>query len=144
MSIDRNAEYLWRQTLSKIDTVFGRLEYLSSLRNQHTGRYEHHGLGLRMGVETSHFTLLQSHEAAFADWVSFSLEAQKRELSAYLSQREEPGEEIVKSWIRVKPFPTWIPETTRSAERALFLSDLDILLELLRREMGVVLTDPDA
>ena len=97
-----------------------------------------------MGVETSHFTLLQSHEAAFADWVSFSLEAQKRELSAYLSQREEPGEEIVKSWIRVKPFPTWIPETTRSAERALFLSDLDILLELLRREMGVVLTDPDA
>ena len=144
MSIDRNAEHLWRQTLSKIETVFGRLEYLSSLRNPHTGRYEHHGLGLRMGVETSHYTLLQSHEAAFADWVSFSLDAQKRELSTYLIKREEPAEDIVRSWLRVKPFPTCIPATTRSAERALFLTDLDVLLELLRREMGVALSDPDA
>jgi hypothetical protein len=144
MSIDRNAEYLWRQTLSKIETVFGRLEYLSSLRNPHTGRYEHHGLSLRMGAGTSHLTLLQSHEAAFADWVSFSLEAQKRELTEYLSKREEPSGEIVRSWLRVKPFPTWIPATTRSAERTLFLTDLDVLLELLRRELGVVLMDPDA
>jgi hypothetical protein len=144
MTTDRNAEYLWRHTLSQIDTVFGRLEYLSSLRNPHTGKYEHYGLEQRLGAENSQNTLLQSHEAAFADWVSFSLDAQKRELVAYLSKREETSEEIIRSWLRVKPFATWIPAATRSAERALFLSDLDVVLELLRRERGVALLDPDA
>ena len=94
MSLDRNAEYLWRQTLSKIETVFGRVEYLSSLRNPHTGRYEHHGLAGRIGVETAHTILLQSHEAAFADWVSFSLDAQKRELNTYLIKRGEPRRKL--------------------------------------------------
>jgi hypothetical protein len=144
MEFNRTIEDLWRHTLSQIGTVFGRLEYLSSLRNPHTGRYEHFGLEQRFGAEKSDSTLRLSHEGVFADWVSFSLEAQKRELLTYLAGRDEPVDEVLESWLRVKPFATWVPASTRSAERTLFLADLDVLLELLRRERGVAAPDPDA
>lgn len=144
MRNDKTADDLWRHTLSQIDTVFGRLEYLSSLRNAHTGRYEHFGLEQRFGAERSEATLRSSHERIFGDWIGFSLEVQKRELITYLSGREETPAEILGSWLRVQPFATWVPANARNAERALLLSDLQLLLELIRREYGVGAPDPDA
>ena len=50
-ALDRNAASdLWRNTLSQIPSVFGRLVYLASLRNANNGRYEHHGLALVLGT----------------------------------------------------------------------------------------------
>ncbi len=143
MDYKRTVEDLWRYTLSQIDTVFGRLEYLASLRNHHTGRYEHFGLEQRFGPEQSDATLRKSHEQIFADWIGFSLERQKGELKTYFSGRDETVAEIMDSWLRVKPFATWVPASTRNAERALFLSDLDVILELVRREYGVGAPDPE-
>ena len=34
----------WRRTLAGVPTLPGRLEYLASLRNAHSGQYEHFGL----------------------------------------------------------------------------------------------------
>jgi hypothetical protein len=142
MEISRTAEDLWRVTLSQIETVFGRLEYLSSLRNGHTGIYEHWGFEQRFGAAQSNETLRLSHQNIFAEWVGFPLE--KREVEAYLAGREEQVADIIAAWLRVNPFPTWVPAQTRPAERNLFLGDLDILLELLRRDFGVAAPDPDA
>ena len=144
MAFGGTAEDLWRHTLSRIETVFGRLEYLASLRNLHTGRYEHFGLEQRFGSDEANSTLRISHEAVFSDWVAFSLEAQKREVLHYLALRRESAEEIVATWLQVKPFATWVPANRRAAERSLFLGDLDLLLELIRREVGVAAPDPDA
>ncbi len=144
MEFHRTIDDIWRHTLSQIPTLFGRLEYLSTIRNPHTGRYEHFGLEQSFGAEQSDMTLRLSHERLFADWVAFPLEAQKRELQNYLSGREETAGEVIESWLRVKPFATWVPANTRNAERTLFLTDLDLLMELLRRELGVGAPDPDA
>lgn len=144
MDQSKAATDLWRHTLSQIETVFGRLEYLSTLRNHHTGRYEHYGLEQRVGAERSEATLRRSHEALFMDWLGFALETQKGEIEVYLSTREETVEEILSSWLRVRPFNTWVPASARNAERQLFLSDLNVVLELIRRERGVGAPDPDA
>ena len=144
MDKTKAADDLWRFTLSQIDTVFGRLEYLATLRNHHTGRYEHFGLEQRFGAELSEVTLRRSHEEFFADWIGFSLETQKRELEDYLAGRDESVPEILSSWLRVRPFGTWVPASARRAERQLFLTDLDVILELVRRERGVGAPDPDA
>jgi hypothetical protein len=144
MEQTRAAADLWRHTLSSIPTVFGRLEYLASLRNPHSGRYEHYGLEQRFGSEPANETLRESHEANFAAWLALHLDKQKSQIEQYLSGREESGEAIVESWLRVKPFPTWVPARARATERSLFLSDLDALIELIRREYGVALPDPDA
>src|SRR5438270_3121880 len=68
---------LWRHTLSKLPTFFGRLEYLSSLRNPNSGLYEHHGLGQMFGYENADETLRRSHLEVFHEWLCLSLERQK-------------------------------------------------------------------
>ena len=42
---------LWRNTLSQIPTLFGRLVYLSSLRDSNSGAYEHYGLAKVFGAK---------------------------------------------------------------------------------------------
>jgi len=144
MEPSRAATDLWRHTLSQIPTVLGRIEYLASLRNSKTGRYEHHGLELRFGGDSANDTLRESHEESFSGWLALPLEEQKYQIEQYLDAQEEPAKEIVEAWLRLKPFTTWVPARARTSERTLFLTDLDALVELIRREFGVVLPDPDA
>ncbi len=55
---DRSAASdLWRNTLSQIPTVYGRLVYLASLRNPNTGHYGHHGLSLVFGEDEANRAL---------------------------------------------------------------------------------------
>ena len=52
---------LFKNTLSRIPTVFGRLAYLASLRGPDSGVYGHHGLTLMFGREESKRALARSH-----------------------------------------------------------------------------------
>src|ERR1700733_4646430 len=82
---DRSAASdLWRNTLSQIPTVFGRLVYLASLRNPNNGNYEHHGLALVFGEDEANRALKDSHSTVFAGWLTFNLEQQKADLDLYL------------------------------------------------------------
>jgi hypothetical protein len=128
---------LWRRTLSQIPGVFGRLVYLASLRNSNTGLYEHHGLASAFGEEEADRTLRASHERTFAEWLSFNLENQKLDLDVYLSGLSTDRKTIVKTWLRLAPYRNFIPAAAGAAERALYLSDLAALLDVLRVENGV-------
>jgi len=44
---------LWKHTLSRIPTAYGRLMYLGSLRDPNSGIYRHHGLSAAFGREES-------------------------------------------------------------------------------------------
>jgi hypothetical protein len=132
---------LWRNTLSQIPSVFGRLVYLSSLRAQNTGFYEHHGLGLLFGEEEADRALRKSHEDSFADWLNFSLEQQRADLDLYLSALTGPRRTIIETWIRLMPYRNVVPAAARRSERKLFLTDFDALLHGLKFEYGV--SDPN-
>lgn len=144
-SLERSAASdLWRNTLSQIPTVFGRLIYLSSLRGSDTGAYEHHGLALIFGEQESDSALRRSHEDAFAEWLSFSLEQQKADLDLYLAALTARRRAVIETWLRLTPYRNLIPVSGRTAERDLFLLDFEALLEILRNEYGVAAPDPDA
>jgi hypothetical protein len=128
---------LWRNTLSQIPSVFGRLVYLSSLRGPNTGVYEHHGLGLLFGEDEADKALRKSHEDAFADWLNYSLEQQRADLDLYLSALAGPRRKIIDTWIRVMPYRNLVPAAARRSERKLFLADFDALLHGLKFEYGV-------
>ena len=135
---------LWRHTLTQIPTVFGRLVYLSSLRNQNTGLYEHHGLIQIFGDEEADRTLRQSHAQVFAEWLCFGLEEQKGDLEEYLSSLEGTKERVLSTWIRLSPYRNLLPSEAREVERHLYVSDLETVLELLKYENGVACPDPES
>jgi hypothetical protein len=135
---------LWRHTLSQIPSVFGRLVYLSSLRNPNTDTYEHHGFALMFGQEEADRTLRRSHAQTFAEWLCYTLEQQKADLELYLSALGNNKRAVLDAWLRLTPYRNLIPGSARRAERELYLHDLEVLLELLKNECGAAGPDPDA
>ena len=144
-SLERGAAPdLWRNTLSQIPSVFGRLVYLCSLRDQNTGAYQHYGLSQAFGEEESDRVLRGSHEKAFGEWLCYTLEQQKADLDLYLSGLEGNRRTILETWIRLAPYRNLVPSSAREVERQLYLGDLETILELLKGEYGVASPDPDA
>src|SRR6204780_5820687 len=142
---DRSAASdLWRNTLSQIPTVFGRLVYLASLRNSNNGSYEHHGLGLVFGEDEANRALKDSHSAVFAEWLTFNLEQQKADLDLYLSALFEDKRVVVETWIRLAPYRNLLPASVRGIEKRLYIADFTALLELFKAAYGVSVPDPDA
>lgn len=145
VAFDRSASAdLWRNTISQIPSVFGRLVYLASLRNPNNGSYGHHGLALVFGEDEANKALKNSHSAVFAEWLSFNLEQQKADLDLYISALFEDKRVVVETWIRLAPYRNLLPASVRSVERHLYLADFTSLLELFKGAYGVVVPDPDA
>ena len=143
--LDRSAAAdLWRHTLSQIPSVFGRLVYLSSLRDMNTDAYNHHGFAQIFGRAVSDKTLRASHRTAFADWLEFTLEEQKADLDLYLSTLDGKKKTIIEAWLRLTPYRDYMPSNAKRADRELFLTDLEALLTLLKNQHGASSPDPDA
>jgi hypothetical protein len=145
LTFDRSAAAdLWRNTISQIPSVFGRLVYLASLRNPNNGSYEHHGLALVFGEDEANKALKTSHAAVFAEWLSFNLEQQKADLDLYISALFEDKRVVIESWIRLTPYRNLLPASVRGVERRLYIADFTALLELFKAAYGVAVPDPDA
>ena len=138
------ASDLWRNTLSQIPSVFGRLVYLASLRNPNNGKYEHYGLALVFGDDEANAALRDGHAAVFAEWLTFNMEQQKADLDLYLAGLFEDKRLVVQTWIRLAPYQNLIPASVRSVERRLYINDLAALMELFRNAYAVAAPDPDA
>ncbi|MGA2184026.1 MAG: hypothetical protein ABSH47_13435 [Bryobacteraceae bacterium] len=133
--LDRDASgVLWRRTLSQIPSLFGRLAWLSSLRNPNTGLYEHHGLAVLFGPEGSSRALRLSHLACCREWLNCSLEERMADLRLYLASQSSSPVEIIGNWQELGFWRTILPASIRGAERALYLADVEALLTLLQNE----------
>jgi hypothetical protein len=135
---------VWRNTLSQIPSTFGRLVYLSSLRDPNSSLYQHHGLAHLFSEMEADKALRFSHEEVFAQWLCLTLEQQKRDLDLYLSGLEGDRRTVLRAWLQLASYRNSLPATAREVERDLFLTDLETLLELLKNEYGVSVPDPDA
>jgi hypothetical protein len=135
---------LWRNSLSQISSVFGRLVYLSALRNPNSARYSHHGLALVFGEDEANRALRKSHSQAFSEWLSFTLEQQKADVELYLSGLAEDKNTVLQAWIHLTPYRNLIPNSAKTVERRLYLTEFNAIVELLKNEYGVAGPDPDA
>ena len=127
---------LWRKTLLRIPTHFGRLVFLSSLRDALTGRYSHPPLSQIVGGEITDRTLCHSHHEIFSEWLSFTLAEQKADLDEYLKASHSP--------LDLVPYRDIAPGTAHQVERQLYLTDLETLLELRRFGRGGAYLVPEA
>ncbi|HLY16604.1 MAG TPA: hypothetical protein VKR61_05240 [Bryobacteraceae bacterium] len=121
--------------MARIPTLFGRLTYLASLRNQNNGEYEHPALAQMVGDEQAGETLRRSHARVFQDWLCLNLEQQKADLQEYLAETSNPAA-LLTGWVGSRSYQALAPATVQDVERQLFLGDLEILLGTLRHEYG--------
>ena len=133
----------WQRMLAGIPTFPGRIAYLASLRNIHSGVYEHMGLAQRIGEDDTDMLLRRSHLEIFQEWLCFGLERQKDELEEYFSGLPGDKREIIATWLSIEPYGAWVPADSRDIERKLYYTDLSVVLELIRTEYGVSSRDPD-
>jgi hypothetical protein len=132
----RPVEDLWLRTLSQIPTVYGRLVYLASLRDSNSGQYKHHGLAMVFSPEAAHEALSESHLSSFREWLAMSLEHQKADLDLYMSDQPTDRRTLVENWIRLAPYRTLMPAAVTAPEEALFMADVEALLQVLRNELA--------
>jgi hypothetical protein len=135
---------LWRNTLSQIPSLFGKLVYLAGLRNPNNGRYEHHGLTLLFGEDQANSALKKSHIRAFEEWLTFNLEQQKADLELYFSGLFEDRHTVLKTWVKLAPYRNLIPASAKKVERKLYVADLTAILALLKSASAAAGPDRDA
>jgi hypothetical protein len=133
--LDRSAvEDLWRHTLSKIPTLYGRLTYLASLRDPNSGVYRHHGLAAVFGREDSGKALRAGHERVFLDWINLSLAEKNDDLRRYLAGLDDPLKLVVEHLLSSGIYRSQVPDSARKMEREFFGNDLETLLLVIRNE----------
>jgi hypothetical protein len=129
---------LWKHTLSRIPTLYGRLAYLAGLRDPNSGSYRHYGLATVFGREESAKALRESHEQAFVDWLKLTLPEKHHDLISHLTALEDAQNVIVapgvvaENWLRSGIYRTIPPAAARPVENELFYRDLEALLETIR------------
>ncbi len=126
------AAELWRRTLSQIPTVFGRLVYLAALRDANTGLYQHFGFAQRFSDREADKALRRSHANTFESWLHFSLEQQKDDLETYLDGLDQDRAIVLANWKAFPPFTGFLPASSKDVQRQLFLSDLDLVIDIVK------------
>ena len=122
---------LFKNTLSRIPTLFGRLAYLASLRDPVSGIYRHHGLGSIFGREETRKALSLSHWQIFREWLNIPLEEKSEDLRIYLNSLEDPAVAVLQHWVQAQAYRNYMPAPVREAEKELFESEFEVLLEVL-------------
>ena len=143
--LERDArEDLWLHTLSQIPTLFGKLQYLASLRDPNTGNYEHHGLSLVFGEKEATKAMRQNHKRTFADWLAYGLVEQQADLEGYLVGLRSPLSDILASWELLEPWKLYVPLGVMPSEKALYAADLRTICRVLTQRYAAAAPDRDA
>ena len=137
---------LWARDLLQIETSYGRLVYLVSLRDPDTGRYEHYSSAADSADSNLiSRTLRRIHESIFRDWVTFTLERKKSDIDLYISGiYQVDRSELIDAWLRLTPYKNLVPGSIQGPERQKHVSDFEAILGLLKNVYGVASPNPSA
>jgi hypothetical protein len=125
------ADY-WEERAEEMETLFGKLAFLASLRDRSSGLYQDAAAAKDYGAEEISKTLAHMHAAVFRHWLSMHLEQQSRDLAAYLSTPE--GRSAFLSFDRRELSGILTPSEVKPEERQQFNNDLTtVLLTLSQR-----------
>jgi hypothetical protein len=117
--------------VSQPPTLFGRLVYISSLRDSTRGSYCHPAICGAFGCELADWALRMAHRDMFRSWLSLSLARQHSELQDFLAGVGCADAALSRSWLEEVAVDGLVPPEAGSHELLLFQSDLDVLTALL-------------
>jgi hypothetical protein len=118
------------QTLAAISSDFGRLYYVSSLKDSNSGRYEHDGLRSLYPENAVQTALCHCHEELFSRILESPLKDQERDLGECLSSAGDQYWDVVESWRENRHFQDMCPEGLPDYLHDLFCSNMGALLAI--------------
>jgi len=118
------------RTLAAISSDFGRLHYVSSLKDLNTGRYEHDGLASLYPENAVQAALAHCHEELFSRILETPLKEQEGDLRACFDTAGEQFWDAVESWRENPCFGEMCPEGMPDYLEDLFCSNLKALLAI--------------
>jgi len=118
------------QTLAAITSDFGRLYYVSSLKDSDSGRYEHDGLNSLYPQNAVQAALSHCHEELFSRILETPLREQERDLRACLSNAGDQYWDVIESWREDRSFKGMCPEGLPDYLQDLFCSNMGALLAI--------------
>lgn len=128
------SEDLFRHTLSRIPTVYGKLVFFGSLRDGNSDSYRHHGLSAAFGREEAVNALREGHKSVFREWLNAALSEKYDDLMQYIASLDAPRSQTARKWLQSKAYKPCVPFSATPAESAYFISDLEALLTALSYE----------
>ena len=118
------------RTLGAIPSDFGRLYYVSSLKDEKTGRYKHDGLMSLYSEQSVQAALTHCHEELFSRILETPLSHQERDLRNCLGAAGDKFWAVVESWRETRFFRTMCPEGLPEYLDELFSSNMNALLAI--------------
>jgi hypothetical protein len=118
------------QTLAAISSDFGRLHYVSSLKDSNSGRYEHDGLTSLYSADAVQAALSHCHEELFSRILETPLTEQERDLKECLGVAGDKYWDVIESWRETRAFQQMCPEGLPDYLNELFCSNLGALLAI--------------
>ena len=115
------------EILAAIPNTFGRLLALASFRVPGTANYEHTQLNESFPGSVVTAVLSRAHQRAFTEWLAHSLEEQHKQLNEFFAHNMMDGRPRFPIEVRLG----LVPPAAKTAEQALFLSDLDCLFDVM-------------
>jgi hypothetical protein len=119
------------RTLAAIASDFGRLHYVSSLKDSDSGRYEHEGLMSLYPESAVQVALSHCHEELFSRILETPLQKQEGDLRACLGTAGDQFWEVVENWRENQSFGELCPEGMPNYLRDLFCSNMTALLAII-------------
>ena len=118
------------QTLAAISTDFGRLYYVSSLKDSDSGRYQHDGLMSLYPESAVQTGLSHCHEELFSRILETPLKEQERDLRACLVSAGDKYWDVVETWRESRYFQEMCPGGLPDYLNDLFCSNMGALLAI--------------
>jgi hypothetical protein len=116
------------QTLAAISSYFGRLYYVSSLKDGESGRYEHDGLKSLYPESAVQAALSQCHEELFSRILETPLQEQEKDLLTCLHAAGDQYWDLIENWRENRCFREMCPEGLPDYLQDLFCSNMSALL----------------
>jgi len=136
-SFDRNrklTEDLTERTLAAIASEYGKLIYLSSLRDLASGTYRHEGLETLYSTGSVQEALLQAHREVCSRIMEMPLALQEMDLLSCWNGFDVEAEGLIGNWKESEAYRTLMPFGLPDYMRTLFCSNIETLLSVFEMD----------